>query len=328
MTILTNTDTKYDKKPYPFFIIGSGRSGTTLLRMILCSHSKITIPPETWYIIPLVKELPINKMLDRLQISRAIDIVTSHYRWPDMGISTKELISKINDLKVLFLKDILNIIYDSHLKLHGKSRWGDKTPPYIQIVPELNALYPDAKFIHLIRDGRDVTKSFHDKRWFGPFLHKNVKEWKSSINISATYKNKEYSNRIIEIKYENLVTNIEDVVRKICLFIDESFEPQMLQWRKNIKDNVPLREIDIHNKLFRPPRHSDLYRWQRELNKKEIFIIEAHLKRELNVAGYDLLFNKKCWSPLFTAIRIYLKCTTPIINFINRLFNYIERRLK
>ena len=71
----------------PFFIVGSGRSGTTLLRMILASHSGLAIPPETWFLLPLLRRLDTSRPLSAAEVNYAVQTVTSHYRWPDMNLS-------------------------------------------------------------------------------------------------------------------------------------------------------------------------------------------------------------------------------------------------
>ncbi len=65
-----------------FFIVGSGRSGSTLLRMMLCAHSRLTIPPETWFLLPLVERFSIDRTLDAAEIESAVSTITQDYRWP------------------------------------------------------------------------------------------------------------------------------------------------------------------------------------------------------------------------------------------------------
>ena len=73
----------------PFFIVGSSRSGTTLLRMMLCSHSRLSIPPETWYLRPLLERFSIDLALDAAEIESAVTIVTQHHRWPDQRLDAQ-----------------------------------------------------------------------------------------------------------------------------------------------------------------------------------------------------------------------------------------------
>ena len=112
----------------PFFIVGSGRSGSTLLRLMLASHSRLTIPPETWYLIPLLKRFNIDQRLNADEVELAISIITSHYRWPDMRLDAQDFRRQASRLPKPSLRDLVEIVYRTHLQAEGKARWGDKTP--------------------------------------------------------------------------------------------------------------------------------------------------------------------------------------------------------
>ena len=149
----------------PFFIIGAGRSGTTLLRLILAGHSRLHIPPRPGSSVRWSKSLPLTDPLTPAQVDRAVSIMTGDYRWPDMGIAADDLRSWAMAMQHPKLVDIINLVYQRHLHDSGKQRFGDKTPVYYSILPQLLTLYPGAKFIHLIRDGRDVAISWIDVGW-------------------------------------------------------------------------------------------------------------------------------------------------------------------
>ena len=149
----------------PFFVIGAGRSGTTLLRLILAGHSRLHIPPETRFVRPLVRELPLSGELTPAQIERAVTIMTEDYRWLDMEIAADDLRHWALSLPKPELVDIIDLVYRQLLARADKPRFGDKTPIYFEIVPQLAALYPVRSSIHLIRDGRDVAISRIDLDW-------------------------------------------------------------------------------------------------------------------------------------------------------------------
>ena len=311
----------------PFFIVGSGRSGSTLLRVILCAHSKITIPPETYFIMPLLRQLPINAGLNRNQTDQAIDIITTHYRWPDMGMTKGYLVDQLADRESPLLSDITNIIYEFHLEKDNKQIWGDKTPPYISIVPELLELYPDAKIIHLIRDGRDVTRSFQGTGWYGPWIKDNTKEWRDAITHYNGYKRSRPDIDIHEIKYENLVMETEKTIRDLCLFLGITFEAGMLDWEPAIEGKIPLREAYIHKKLGRKPSVEDINRWKSEMTKRELFITESFIWKELQSTGYELYYSNKSWSPVFAVTRLCNNIVIPVYTFMRRIERFIIRRL-
>jgi hypothetical protein len=302
----------------PFFMVGSGRSGTTLLRLILASHSRLFIPPETYFLLPLTAQLPADRVLTGAEVTRAVAIITGHFRWPDMGIDAAVFASKAAALPQPTLRDVVEIIYATHLAREGKQRWGDKTPPYIRIVPALAGLYPEARFIHLVRDGRDVAKSFQSVGWYGPLLHKNTSEWCEAMAVDRRLAASPLAGRFLKVRYEDLVRSTEEVTRGICEFLGEAYEPQMLSWQQQVDHLVPRREMHIHEKLRRPPGASDIERWRREMTAWEIFVSEAFMGRDLVRAGYARRFQSVAWSPLLAAARVYCRTVLPVWSRLSR----------
>src|SRR5215471_2582938 len=100
----------------PFFIVGSGRSGTTLLRLILAGHSRIHIPPETWFILPLVERFSPSRSLAPEEVAEAIKIIISHRRWADMGISDADFANWAGQCQQPRLVDVINLVYRAHLE--------------------------------------------------------------------------------------------------------------------------------------------------------------------------------------------------------------------
>jgi len=311
----------------PFFIVGSGRSGSTLLRMILASHSRIAIPPETWFLIPLCEQIPLERPLDASAVEKAIAIMTGHYRWPDMGVDASAFRQEVTSVKEPYLKDVVEIVYRKHLKEEGKTRWGDKTPGYIKIVPELAKLYPDARFIHLVRDGRDVAKSFQSTGWYGPLLHDNTREWTEALAYETRWSRSALASKILSVRYEDMIGDSEAIVRKICAFLGEEFEPQMLSWEGQVSRLVPKREMSIHGKLGRKPDASDIERWKREMSPWEIFVAEASMAPYLERHGYALKYRGPEWRAAFAIARLYCLTVLRALSFQTRMFRYLRKLL-
>ena len=307
----------------PFFIVGSGRSGSTLLRVILCAHSQVVIPPETYFIMPLLEQLPPGVPLTAAQVTAAQEIITGHYRWPDMGLPETEFTAAVTRLERPSLQDILNVIYDFHLDQEGKTIWGDKTPPYVSIVPGLLSLYPDARIIHLVRDGRDVAKSFQSTGWYGPLLYKNTGEWKGAIRSIHDCQRNHPEIGIYEVRYEDLVLDTEETIHALCRHLDLAFEPGMLDWADGLATKIPEREAHIHRKLRRKPQAKDVERWKHEMTRREILVTESYISHELESAGYALYFRSLAWRPLFLACRVVL----PVYSLMARIYGFVRRRI-
>jgi hypothetical protein len=295
--------------------------------MILASHSRLVISPETGYLLPLLEQLDANRPLNPEEVDCATHIMTNHYRWPDMNLDAGEFRREVAQLKSPFLRDVAEVVYRKHLEKERKRRWGDKTPGYIEIVPQLIKLFPGSQFINLSRDGRDATKSFQALGWYGPWLHENTREWNDAANYNERWRNSELSNVILQVRYEDLVLETEKTVRDICRFLDEPFEPQMLLWQQKVDDLVPAREAHIHQKLKKAPNRKDVYRWKHEMTKREIFVSEAFMGRRLEKLGYERRYRSAAWAPIFGLTRMYCRHVLPIINLSGRIFCFLRKRL-
>lgn len=312
----------------PFFIVGSSRSGSTLLRLMLASHSRIAIPSETWYLTALVEQFPFDRLLQENEITSAISVMTNHYTWPDMGLDAAEVRSRAANLSGVRLRDLAEIVYRWHMEAAGKSRWGDKTPAYIEIVPALAAMFGDAKFIHLIRDGRDVAKSFQRQGWHGPWMHGYTREWSRAVELDMKLSKTLLNKRILRVLYEDLVLHPEATLRRICAFIDERFEDQMLQWTGKMDNAIPVREKRLHPSLGRDMNPSDVSRWKQEMTSREIFVAEALIGTQLSHFGYERRYRSKLWSPLLAVTRIYCRKLLPVVGLQRRVSGFVGRRLQ
>lgn len=306
----------------PFFIVGSGRSGTTLLRMILSSHSRLSIPPETYYLAPLLAQFPVDRALSTAEVEGVIRVMTSHYRWPDMGIDAGEFAREAGARANPRLREITEIVYNKHLEREGKVRWGDKTPPYIRIVPRLAELFPGARFIHLLRDGRDVAKSFQSVGWYGPLLHNNMSEWKEAADLDRRWRKSPLADRFLVVRYEDLVRQTQTTTKEICSFLGEQFEPQMLGWEEKVDRLMPRRELYIHEKLRRKPNQADIERWRREMSSWELFVSEAFIGKDLRRAGYECRYDGSALAPAFFLTRSYCRLVLPVLARLARAFRF------
>ncbi len=298
-----------------------------MLRMMLASHSRLTIPPETWYLTPLLQRFRSDRPLIADEVESAISVVTSHYRWPDMKLDTQDFRREVARLPKPYLRDLVEVVYRSHVQAEGKARWGDKTPVYIEILPQLARMYPNSKFIHLIRDGRDVAKSFQATDWVSRWLHENTREWTRALECHWRWVRSDLRDRILQIRYEDLVLETEDTLRKVCAFIGEEFEPQMLSWQMKVDEQVPARERDIHAKLKLKPGADSVSRWRREMTAREIFVSEAFMGSDLMRVGYERRYRNPFWAPVFALTRLYCRMILPAVELQIRGARFLRNRL-
>lgn len=312
----------------PFFIVGSGRSGSTVLRMMLASHSRLTIPPETWYLIPLVMRFSVDSPLRAEEVEQAVAIITGHYRWPDMKLDAEDFRRRVSQLSQPSLGDLAEVVYRWHLQAEQKVRWGDKTPPYIEIVPQLAQMYPGSRFIHLVRDGRDVAKSFRATNWIDSrWLYDSIRGWTLAMEWHWRWARSEFRDRILLVHYEELVLDPETTLRKICRFLGEKFEPRMLSWQGIVDAQVPLRERKAHSRLKQRIGAEGVARWKREMSAREIFICEAFMAAHLRRLGYELRYANALWRPLLAVTRMCNRALIHVLESpVRRCYRLVFRR--
>jgi hypothetical protein len=284
------------------------------LRLILCGHSRLHIPPETWFIADLVGRFPLFSPLSPEQAHEAVDVMVNHYRWPDMDIPADSFRAQAAALASPKLVDLIDLPYREHLRRAQKPRFGDKTPPYIGIVPHLLALYPDARFINLIRDGRDVAISFVDAHLHSRPYHADF-EWTEAVRLAERWHASPHAGRILDVRYETLVREPEPTVRRVCDFLGETFEPAMFAYRERLK-LIPERERWIQQKLSRPISADAIAVWRQKLSALECFCIEASLRADLERLGYAPRFRAPLLRPFLAATAWLLRKFGPLLDVV------------
>jgi hypothetical protein len=292
------------RMPHPMpIIVGAPRSGTTLLRMMIDAHPAVAIPPETGF-LPALADLDPGAATCRT----AVDIITGFHTWPDFHLDPAALRAAL-DRRPLAPADAAREFYRLYAERFGKPRWGDKTPSYDIRMDRVASLLPEARFIHLIRDGRDVMVSVRSL-WFRPgdTVEACAHDW--AARLARTRALGSHVRRYLEIRYEALVVSPEQTLREICAFLDLTFEPQMLSYytrsgarlaeheaRYDAHGRLLVSRADrVHNQrlVMEPPRADRIGRWQAELTRDEARRFEAVAGEWLERLGYAARSRAVC----------------------------------
>ncbi len=298
----------------PIFIVGAGRSGTTLLRLILNNHPHIAIPTESQVLINYYKFLPIfGHLKTQHQLKQFAQFFMEHPRIQAWNLDSKEILSSINNQN---FSELIDLIYNNYAHQHHKIRWGEKTPAYITQVPLLNQLFPNSFFIHIIRDGRDVVssqiRSFARKHFYTSTIY-----WKKIIQLDIEYK-KQFSN-YLSLYFEDLVQNPEKILQIICDFIQEPYDSRMLNYyESDAAQNISIQKqhhINTKKNILKNP----IGVYKNRLTPIQIQLIETLCHNELKMHHYTLDHNEKI------SLSKYRIWTYKISAFYKR---YIDYRIK
>ncbi|MFQ5615525.1 MAG: sulfotransferase, partial [Anaerolineales bacterium] len=207
----------------PIFIVGSPRSGTTLLRNLLRSHPRLTFPEESHFIPTYYKKYG-NPKNEREACKLAEAILNLQFI-RDWGLSiTPSTFSGMRSYA-----DIVDRLFEEWARSEQKPRWGDKTPHYVTQIPTLVEIFPACKIIHVIRDGRDVALSWM-RFGYGPNnLYTAAKAWARFVAAGQEDGKKLPGETYLEVRYEALIQQPEKTLRQVCAFLDEDFHPDTLK---------------------------------------------------------------------------------------------------
>ncbi len=247
----------------PIFIVGVDRSGTTLLSMMLGMHSMVWIPYESHFHVafherynadPRVGEVGFNRViLDEIRAQKYVrdwDITI-----PD-GIDVRACSS---------LACILETFHTACAAAQGKVLWGDKTPRYIVHLDVINELFPAARFVHIVRDGRDVARSLVNM-WWGPKDFASALEyWARRVELGSKMLGMLPKERRMLIRFEDLVRAPREELQRVTTFLGIPFEERMLSYHVEAAKQVGERIRQHHANLTRAPQPELTYKWKRAL---------------------------------------------------------------
>ncbi len=276
----------------PFFIVGCPRSGTTLLQLLLDSHPNIAIPPESHIFFRFSK---IFNYYGNLQDEENLKLIVKdllrdyHIRDWELGVSVSEFCSF---LKEKSLKSVIALIFELYAMKEGKQRWGDKTPQHALHLNEIQNMFPEAKFIHLVRDGRDVAVS-SSKIFVGPpSIYGIANEWKRYIQTFNEFKVSLDSSKYLEVIYENLVRNSKEETKKIFEFLNErpiaigSGVPETSSKKYYLRTDAHMNSLKL------PITTKKIGIYKNTFSERDIEIFEFVAREELSLYGYNLISKK------------------------------------
>lgn len=289
----------------PIFIIGSPRSGTTLLRLMLTCHRSIVIPPECGFIIWLYEEFKswneVN-LTNSYSLKHFINKLLECRKIETWHLQEDKLIKYIKSNGPHSYSELTSCVYEFYgiLKWGDSNRWGDKNNFYINHILTLNELFPDAFFVHIVRDGRDVAGSHKN------LIHKNIESkyvpdlpekiekiaetWKSNIQtINDSFSSIGWE-KVHEVKYEYLVSKPENTLRNLTQEICEDYDPSMLDYYKynNELELEPKEFMEWKEKCTKPLIKEEIGRYKCELTNNEKMVFEEIAGKQLVHYGYKV----------------------------------------
>jgi hypothetical protein len=290
-------------QPMPMpIIVGSPRSGTTLLRLMLDANSELAIPPETGF-LTLSEKLTGKGDKLREKFFHAVVNYSEPPSWPDFEIPEEAFRAALTEITPFNISDGFRTFYRLYATRCGKKRWGDKTPIYCRYLKAIRRVLPEARFIHIIRDGRDAALSLR-RMWFSPGwkIETQASYWRDCVRAArnAGVGRDDY----IEVRYEELVLNTEETLKRVCAHSGLTYEASMLNYYQRAPERLKEHKgrmlpdgtrwltqeqrLEQQKRTTEPPDPKCVFAWKQTMDaddQKRFLRVAGDLLREL---GYEV----------------------------------------
>lgn len=287
-----------DEPVEPFFIVGCGRSGTTLLRRMLMAGDEVHIPPENWHLGAVLSRFRARYRL--LEWQELVHLVAARFtyqgegsqRVPKWWFETGELYPLLKQLAALpeperSLARLVDGIYRYHGSVRGATptRWGDKTPYNRKFMFPILEAFPKARFVYLVRDGTDVVSSW--LKLPGYDLQERAEAWKQAVHTLRHF-TKEHPEKCLEVRYERLVRHPADTLESVCQFLSLDFSPAMVENPASRERMNQVSRLPQHENVFKPVSSSHIGKGHHRLSSAQKAEVADLIGDALKDQGCDL----------------------------------------
>jgi len=280
-----------DENIEPFFVISSGRCGTTLFRRLIQAQGNTYVPPENWALGRCIRQY--HKYGWNLSWKDMVDLqvgTLAHRSWRWFEEPPRPLVRTLHSMPPdeRSLAALLDTEYRYHADLHDKTpeRWGDKSPGNVFHAEAISEVFPRAKFIHLLRDGVDVVASWIKYAPYTDDLEGAAGKWSLSVQLARQFMER-YPDKAIELRYEDLVRDPEATMRTVCEFLDHPFAPDALNEEEPLETMDDVVGLEQHKNIVKEITTDNIGKGRRRLENGQKRKLNDLIGETLDAVGYD-----------------------------------------
>jgi hypothetical protein len=258
-----------------------------MLRAMLDSHPDVAVPHESYFVVPALHRRDVYETpegVDRGGLLADLARDDTFTRW---GLDAADIDRVRADATLGSVPDTLRALYRAYAHAAGKTRFADKTPRNVLHLGLLGSAFPDARFVHLVRDGRDVVPSMLGLDYFPDRFPEAVLYWADRVERGRHAGRRLGPDRYVEVRYEELVADAPAVLAGLCDFLSLPFDPAMLRYHERADEVVAaVKETAHHQGLWQPPtigRRS----WRESMPRRDVARFEALAGAALDDFGYE-----------------------------------------
>ena len=263
----------------PVFVLGHARSGTSLLCRLLLDYLGVNFGTESQFIVryhqklwrygDLVDDSNLRRLLHDISRERFFSRTRRNFGFV---LDVERAARAVGPERTY--SSVLRTIFGQFAAAQGHVRWGDKTPRYWLHLPVIAGLFPDAQFIHVARDGRDVTLSLLKMPFGAKTAYEAALEWRDTVTMIRGFRRLVSPDAFIEVRYEDLLDDPTRVIGQLAEYLGI--------------DNAGDIAAAIAPRLRAQVRERNAFTWRQALNRREIECFESIAGRDLEACGYPV----------------------------------------
>lgn len=272
----------------PIFVVGVGRSGTSLVQSMLASHSQLAFPPETNFIRRYLATGRIARLANQRGLQAVVALLESDQAFRRVGLSAAELVDAVSRAGEVTDFTLYRHLLRTYAESRGKPRIADKDPRSVEYLGLLARLFPDAWVVHVIRDPRDVIASKKVAAWSSgrsPLQH--IFANRVQLRMGRRDGRRLFGARYQEVLYERLLADPENVLQTVCSRLGVQYEPNMLEFGRAASDLVSQSELSWKRETLGPLLADNPGKWRQALSAWETAATERACEEAMSVGRYS-----------------------------------------
>lgn len=274
---------------HPLFMFGFERSGTTLLSMMMGAHPEVAVPFSVtglWYRFES-RLAEYENLRSPSQVERLVDDLLGEHRiklW-DAEIDRQDV---LRDLGSMSYADVVRRFHECYAVAKRKPFWASMDIATLYDMDRANAWFPGARFLHIVRDGRDVALSHKGYVYGASNVLECAENWDRDVRANLKMGAMLDADRYLRIRYEDLILTSEATLKRICEFAGVPYSDAMLDYPGSVSERIPEDRRFLWPDISKGPQAGNVYRWRTRMSATDKEIFEQTAGGLLKMFDYDL----------------------------------------
>ncbi len=277
----------------PIQMIGTQRSGSNLLRLMLNQLKGVSAPHPPHILerfMPLLAAYgDLNDLpnFERLVEDVCLLVEYNPVPWTGLVLDRQDIIGRC---RLPLLTEVTRVIYELKAESEGAHIWLCKSMANIRYADELEKYEVKPLYLHLFRDGRDVALSFKKAIVGEKHIYHIARQWKTEQDASLALKERLGMGRVIQISYEDLLSQPQKEVARLCSFVGAEYSDTAMEYHKSEESRETANSGLMWQNVVKPVLSDNHHKFLKELSEEDILIFEQVAGDTLEVLGYTRHF--------------------------------------